>query len=103
MHRKKSVTKLKSHQKLSLKIRNQQVLFPNRVTMLQPFIQVNRTSDRSRKPMERVKRRKLISLSIGVTCKDSGIICIVGGLHQLKGLFKFPRVLDNDVEKFRVM
>ena len=91
MHRKKSVTKLKSHQKLSLKIRNQQVLFPNRVTMLQPFIQVNRTSDRSRKPMERVKRRKLISLSIGVTCKDSGIICIVREPTPTKRALQIPK------------
>ena len=34
----KNLTKLKSHQEWSLKIRNQHVLFPNLATMLQPFI-----------------------------------------------------------------
>ena len=70
MHPKKTVTKIKSHQELSLKIRNQQVLFPNLATMLKPFIQANRTSDGTRKSMERVKRRTLVSLSIRVICKD---------------------------------
>ena len=34
----KTLTKIKSHQELSLKIRNQKVLFPNLATMWQPFI-----------------------------------------------------------------
>ena len=63
----KTLTKIKSHQELLLKIRNQQVLFPNLATMLNLFIQVNRTFDRSRKSM---KRHTLIPLSIRVICKD---------------------------------
>ena len=70
MHRKKTLTKIKSHQELSLKICNQRVLFPNLATMQQSFIQVNRTSDRSTKSMKRMKRPTLISLSIRVICKD---------------------------------
>ena len=65
----KTLTKIKSHQELLLKILNQQVLFPNLATMLKPFIQVNRTSDRSRKSMKSVKRHTSISLSIMAICK----------------------------------
>ena len=38
---KKTLTKIKSHQELSLEIRNQQVLFPSLATMLQAFFQLS--------------------------------------------------------------
>ena len=47
-----------------------QVLFPNLATMWQPFIQISRTSDRSRKLMKWVKRHTPISWSVRVICKD---------------------------------
>ena len=96
------------NKELPLKIRNQQVLFLNLVTMLQPFIQVNRTSDRSRKSMKMVKTRTLFFLSIRVIRKDEvnsislkkkakyGFLSLISfvlfqSLQLLKGLLKFAQ------------